>query len=161
MEGDEQIQSAIDALKVGLGATAIALFDDDEARIYASTTVPVTDFWNAFGGIACLHVDWQEWYRKLRTVRQHQVTCSCPGGHSVHGILVHERWVLLMVADETLDPMSDFLLSSAANVLAGLLPTVRSRGGPAGPAGPRGPSGGGPGPAELAIPLWWLRKAGS
>jgi hypothetical protein len=76
MVGDEQIQSAIDALKVGVGATAIALFDDDEARIHASTTMPATDFWSAFGRMTCLRVDWQRWYRTLRSVRHHEVTCA-------------------------------------------------------------------------------------
>ena len=158
MEGDEQVQSAIDALRVGTGATAIAVFDDDEARIHASTTVPATAFWNAFGEIPCMRVDWQEWYRKLRTVGQQRVTCSCAGRHSVQGILVHERWVLLMVASQALEPRSDFFVSSAAKVLADLLPRARSRGGP---VGFRGPSGGGSAPAELGIPVWWVRKAQS
>ena len=149
-EIDQQaVQETVGALKGGIDASAIALFDDDRVRIYASTETPPDAFWNVFDGMTCLQVNWKAWYRELRANRQQKAMCTCDGRHVLYGVVVHERWILLVVARGTQVPGVESVFSSTATVLSRLLPTQRAR------AGSRGPAGGGPPPAELGIPLWW------
>ena len=150
-ENDQAVQDVVGALKAGVDAMAVALFDDDRVRIHASSETPPDAFWNIFGGITCLEVDWGTWYRELRATRQHKATCSCGERHRLYGLVIRERWILLIVAPGEPVPGIESVFSSAASVLMKLLPSHRAR------ARSRGPTGGS-GPAQLGIPLWWRRK---
>ena len=66
-------------------------------------------------------------------------------------------WVVIVLATGPLGPAADQVVAQALPSLARLLPTAGSKRSPASSSG-GGPGGGGQGPAELAIPAWWIRR---
>jgi hypothetical protein len=152
---EEQLESTLGALKEGIGAEAVAVFDDDRAGIYISGEASLAAFWDAFRTMPCLEVDWGSWYRDLRGSKRLATRCRCGRGHALFSFLIHERWALLVVAGGPLVPGAESVMASAAHVIAGLLPATRVK---VPPGGGRG-GGGGPGPARVGIPLWWVLKS--
>lgn len=153
-ELDSRIRDVLAALKHGIGAAAVGIFDDDRTRMYLSSEASPTVFWDSLRAMPCLKVDWPSWYRELRGTKRRSAGCGCSGAHAVHGLLLHERWILLVVAGGPLFPGAESVMSSAAGLIAGLLPAVRVKL-PSPGAGGRG----GPAPARLGIPLRWARKS--
>ena len=82
----------------------------------------------------------------------HNVGCTCDLRHAVQTVTVNDRWALLILARGDLAPTAPSVILSSIPPMADLLPLNRMRG----KGGSRG--GEGPAPAELGIPLWWLRR---
>lgn len=133
------------------------MFDDERTNLYLSIEPSAGLVWEGLREMECLRdVDWASWYRELRTSKHLTTACSCGGAHDLHGHLFHQRWVLLVIARGSLLPGADMVISSAARVLAGLLPALETP-----PTGGARGGGGGPDAARLGIPLWWVRKTQS
>jgi hypothetical protein len=160
---DALIQKAITDLKVGFDGTAVAIFDHRTAQIQVSTEARPDAFWNAFTGFPCLPVDWAAWYRELWAAGEHHVTCGCGDRHQLYGLVLLERWVLLIVTRGLLVPDGGSFEAKVARSYAEEVLILRflleeKEAGRRRP-GAQGQGGGGSGPAELAIPLWWKQRA--
>ena len=160
----EGVLAVLDALRTGIGAEAIGLFDDDRADSRAggaeaprAHTPP--NFWDAFGDLPCANLDWRSFYLKLKADQRVELSCACGAGHRLHGFLMHGRWVLLLVAPAALTASAPAVVASALKALADKLPPARppqdeiyqSDDDAFGDSGPR--------PASAGAPLWWVRKA--
>ena len=152
------------SFKSSTDAYDVATFNGWRGRTHvpADTTSPA-QLWDTIGDLACLEVDWSPF--KIRLVRsgESEVACRC-GAHFVTAFLICRRWTLLVLGRQTLaTPLSELLpiRNTTIEKLARLLPhleegeriTVEPL-----PGDPRG-GGGTAGPAELAIPLWWVRRS--
>src|SRR5262245_13065291 len=102
-EGDlERVNAMLAALKEGVGATVVGIFDDDRGRLHATSEPGPEPFWDAFRELRCLSVDWADsWYMELRSEKHVTAACSC-GGHVLRSLLIHGRWALLVLVDRTL-----------------------------------------------------------
>jgi hypothetical protein len=151
----DRVRHLLIELKDGIAATAVGLFDDDRGRMYQSSEASPAAFWEAFRGMGCLQ-NWGEWYSSLRGAKRLVARCSCGAEHAVHGFLLHERWVVLVVTQGELMHGADAVMSYAVRVLGRWLPSVRAGTSP--PTGGSG-SGGGGESARLCIPLWWVVRS--
>jgi hypothetical protein len=126
----------------------VGVFDDDLARLHETSERSNEAFWRPFKALRCLSLDWQAWYRELHWAKHRRQECGCGGRHVVHGVLIHGRWVLLVLSSGTAVPGAQALLISAVLSLARLLPAMRTR----------KPRRGGRGPehARIGVPIWWL-----
>jgi hypothetical protein len=151
----EGVLAVLDALRTGIGAEAIGLFDDDRAELDDGRAQAPPNFWDAFGELPCAARDWRGFYLALKADRSVDLRCGCSVGHRLHGFLLHGRWVLLLVAPPALAPGAAVVIASAVKALADKLPPARPEPvtGAAGAADApsRGLAGG--------APLWWVRKA--
>jgi hypothetical protein len=145
------VEALLAALREGMGAEAVGLFDDDRGQLRAASAPAHPSFWEAFEGLGCVDVDWPSWYETLRARKRVEIACTCGRAHRLFGYLIHDRWVLLLVASATLAPGAAGVASSALKVLADTLPPARDRKRDA--PHPEGEPAGGAGP-----PLWWVRK---
>src|SRR6185436_17518115 len=118
------VEEILLALKEGLGAVAVGVFDNDRATIYLSSEPSAAAFWERLRELTCLELDWGAWYQALRESRHLTTSCSC-GAHGVHSLVLHERWVLMVVARAPLVTVTDLVMVSAAKVLAPLLASAR------------------------------------
>jgi hypothetical protein len=149
-----QLREVLVALEDGIGATAACVFDDDRAEMYVSTEETPERFWDAFRGMGCPE-GWDAWYREVRSVKQFTARCNCGGQHVLHGALLHQRWVVMVISAGPQAPFAGAVVTSAARVIGDLLPPVRARRPPS-PTG--GKKGGGGESGRLGIPLWWARR---
>jgi hypothetical protein len=151
----QEIKALLTALKAGIEAEAVAVFDARRGDLHASSEATSATFWNAFGTSVCWDVDWGDWDRELLASKRSLVSCGC-GNHSVEARLIHERWVLLVLADGPLVTGAGSVVSHAVRILARLLP-ARREGGALPPSG-GGRGVGGSGPAEHGGAAWWIRR---
>jgi hypothetical protein len=127
------VRSVLDALRDGIGAEALGLFDDDRGdRPTGDDAAPSPasgepNFWEAFDGLPCAEVDWRSWYRRLRSDGQVESTCSCGQAHRLSGYLIHDRWALLLVTSQTWQPGAAAAVSSSVKLLADKLPPAHKR----------------------------------
>jgi hypothetical protein len=126
------VRSVLDALRDGIGAEALGLFDDDrgdraEDAAEASPAAGEPNFWEAFDGLPCAEVDWRSWYRRLRQDGQVESTCSCGQAHRLSGYLIHDRWALLLVTSHTWQPGAAAAVSSSVKLLSDKLPPAHRR----------------------------------
>jgi hypothetical protein len=148
----QSVLALLEALREGLGAQGVGLFDDDRAD--PGRQPP--NFWDAFEERPCAEIDWGSWYRQLRYTGRVETICGCGGGHHLLGFLMHERWALLVVAPPSLQASVAAAIASSVKALAAQLPPAK-RPDPLRPAAqpeegePRSPEGSG----GL---LWWVRK---
>lgn len=130
-EAGDSAREIVGLLKVALGSAVVAIFDDDLGRVHLSTEPSTELLWAAISRAA------DESAEDLYTFR------------------IHERWVLVVAAGRRLGTASEVLISEAADALGSLLPTARAD-------LPTGSSGSGPGgsaaPAQIGIPVWWVRR---
>lgn len=124
----ESVMALLEALRNALGADAVGLVDDDRADpdLDSPAGTNALNFWEAFDRQPCDEIDWDQWYRQLRTTERAQITCGCPGAHHLHGFLIHARWALLLVAPPLLDPSAVVAIASSLRALADRLPPARS-----------------------------------
>jgi hypothetical protein len=151
----QEIKSLLVALKAGIEAEAVAVFDARRGDLHASSEATSATFWNAFGTSVCWDVDWGDWDRRLLTSMRSLVSCGC-GNHSVEARLIHGRWVLLVLADGPLVTGAESVVSHAVRILTRLLP-ARGEGGALPPSG-GGRAGGAASPVEPELPAWWIRR---
>jgi hypothetical protein len=159
----EGVLAVLDALRTGIGAEAIGLFDDDRAETGAGRAQTPPNFWDAFGELPCAGLDWRAFYLELKTTRSVDLRCACEVGHRLHGFLLHGRWVLLLVAPPALAPGAAAVIASAVKALADKLPPARPEGTTgAGTPHPADDDGFADAPSRMPVggaPLWWVRKA--
>ena len=134
----EEVSSVLDALRDGIGAEALGLFDDDRGdrpepdahgapTLAASAGANHPNFWEAFDGLPCAEVDWRHWYHQLRTAGRVESTCSCGSAHRLGGYLIHGRWALLLVTSRSWEPGAVAAISSAIKLLSDKLPPAHKR----------------------------------
>jgi hypothetical protein len=158
-QNGNDIRYAIDQLKAGVDAAAVALVDRRRARTQGSAPEVPEALRDALERLSCLGVDWAGWYRDLLGAEEHNTTCQCGDRHQLHGLVLDDRWVLALVTRGLLLPDGSFQPTKAA-AYAEWVGAIRffleeeARPG----SGPRGRGGGEPGSAELAIPLSWHRQ---
>jgi hypothetical protein len=152
----ESVLALLEALREGLGAQGVGLFDDDRA----DPARQPPNFWDAFEERPCSEIDWGTWYRQLRYSGRVETTCGCGGGHHLMGFLMHDRWALLIVAPPSLEESVAAAITSSVKALAAQLPPAKKPD----PLQPpvlrdedeRKPAPGSePGSGGL---LWWVRK---
>lgn len=169
----EGVLALLESLRDGLGAQSVGLFDDDRADPERPTGA--LNFWDAFDERPCADIDWEAWYRELRTRERVETTCGCGGEHRLCGYLIHERWALLLVAPPALAPGGAAAIASSLRALAARLPpgkgqadhlhhdagaTVGRTGDSDGGAAGDTPATGAPeAVARTGGLLWWVRKA--
>ena len=151
-----EIRALLEALKTGIEAKVVGIFDGARSWLHSSSEKSPGTFWSGFNELRCLRADWGDWDRELLETGRARVDCQC-GAHAVDAFLFHNRWILIVLANGSLVTGAETVIFHALDVLKQLLPARRVRRSPAPPAG-SGPGGGGQGPAELGIPVWWIRK---
>ena len=146
----ESVLALLEALREGLGAQGVGLFDDDRADPGRQSP----NFWDAFEERPCAEIDWTSWYRGLRQHQRVETTCGCGGNHHLLGFLIHDRWALLIVAPPSLEASVAAAIASSVKALAAQLPPARK-------PDPHGPPAASieSEPAEHGgALLWWVRK---
>lgn len=152
----EGVLALLEALRNGAGAENAGLFDDDRADPVPGPGGAALNFWDAFDPPPCAAIDWDQWYRELKTNDRVETLCGCGQAHRLCGFLIHGRWVLLLVVPSSLPGGGAAAIASSLRALAAKLPPARSEqerrealrydGETASAAGA---SGG---------PAWWVRK---
>jgi len=151
----KEVVSLLGTLKLGAGAVATAVFDDNRARLHASSEPSAEAFWEVLAQRRCLveKVDWTDWYRELWRAKHLGQECGCPGRHALHASLIHGRWALLVVADGPLGAHAPATMFNVVAALAPHLPDERVR------RRVRRRGGGGPEHAAVGIPLRWILES--
>jgi hypothetical protein len=146
----ESVLALLEALREGLGAQGIGLFDDDRA----DPNRQPPNFWDAFEQRPCSEIDWGSWYRQLRYHGRVETTCGCGGEHHLLGYLIHDRWALLIVAPPSLHASVAAAITSSVKALAAQLPPAKK----VDPQMPRDPAEEPESPPAGGGPLWWVRR---
>lgn len=149
----QSVLALLEALREGLGAQGVGLFDDDRAD--PGRQPP--NFWDAFEEPPCAEIDWGSWYRQLRHGGRVDTTCGCGGDHRLLGFLMHDRWALLIVAPPSLDTSVAAAITSSVKALAAQLPPAKKPD-PHAPPVPGEDDEGAGRPAGSGALLWWVRK---
>lgn len=129
---DASEREIVEILGALLGSAIVAIFDDDLGRVHLSTEPSAEALWAALS----------------------RSTDESEDG--LYSSRIHGRWVLVVATPHRLGTESELLISHAADALGSLLPTARVDVPFAGSSGPG--SGGSAAPAEVGIPVWWVRK---
>jgi len=152
----EGVLALLEALRDGLGAASVGLFDDDRSDLDAESSRGALNFWDAFEQRPCGDIDWDGWYRELRTNGRVESVCGCGGAHHLCGFLIHDRWALLLVAPPALPAAGAAAIASSLKALAARLPpgkTADERDAVKQYDAPPQPSA-----AAAGGPVWWVRK---
>jgi hypothetical protein len=142
-------------LRRGIGAAAVDVVD---RRASHTSEQPPRSVAESLAKLACLSLQWREWYRALEAEGEKTQTCSCRERHQLHGTVLDKRWALvlvardLVVAEGSFEPKKALAYAEGVSLIGFLLEERQSARG----SGSPGQSGGNP--AELAIPLSWYRK---
>ena len=152
----EGVLALLEALRNGAGAESAGLFDDDRADPVPGPGVAALNFWDAFDLPSCATIDWDHWYRELKTNDRVETSCGCAQGHRLCGFLIHGRWGLLLVVPSTLPGEGAAAVASALRALAAKLPPARTAQERLEAAPYDGDSGSTAGVA--GGPAWWIRK---
>jgi hypothetical protein len=155
------IQDAIDRLKAGIDAAAVALIERRGIRAEGSAGQVPEALRDALERLPCLPVDWGEWYRGLLNTEEQNTTCGCSDRHQLHGLVLDKHWVIVMVAPSLLLPDGSFQPTKALAYVewVGAIRFFLEETKPTRRSGPQDPGGGTPSSAELGIPLSWHRKS--
>jgi hypothetical protein len=121
----EGVLALLEALREGLGADGVGLFDDDRAD--PSQPLSPVNFWHAFEDRPCAAIDWAGWYRELRRNERVETICGCGEAHHLCGFLIHGRWALLLVAPPDLQSAGAAAIASSVRALAARLPPAKDR----------------------------------
>jgi hypothetical protein len=153
----QAVLGLLEALRHGLGADTVGLFDDDRSDDSEQRPVGL-NFWDSFGERSCGPLDWEAWHRALRAGGRVDAACRCVGSHRLHGFMIHARWALLLVVPATLPAGSAVAIASSLHALAEKLPAAMT------PDERRqaefaqefdAPAAAGP---TAGVPVWWIRK---
>jgi hypothetical protein len=153
---DTEIKELLIAVKDGIEATIAGVIDGARGWLQASTARSPGRFWAAFTDLDCLRGEWGDWDQELLTSGAAGLVCRC-GAHSVQTRMIHNRWIFVVLCDGPPVPGAETVVEHAAQVLQGLLPSGAPPDSPADPSD-GGAGRGGPAPAELGIPLAWIRR---
>lgn len=148
---NEEVLALLQALREGLGAKGVGLFDDDRSDPAAHFSPP--NFWQAFEEAPCAEIDWDGWYHELRAAGRVETTCGCGGEHHLLGHLIHERWALLLIVPPAISSTAAAVIASSTKALADRLPPGKER-------DPLSRALDDPADqTRTAGPLWWVRRA--
>jgi hypothetical protein len=144
------VLALLEALRDGLGAQGVGLFDDDRGDPSGAASPP--NFWDAFEERPCAEIDWDDWYYQLRAHERVETRCGCGAAHHLCGFLIHGRWALLLIAPPALSSSAAAAITSSIRALAAMLPPARppAEVNPREDRNDRAPTGG---------LLWWVPKA--
>jgi len=144
-------------LKARAGATTVGVIDGATGRVHASSEASGSAFWEAFDVLACMPTDWGEWDLELLGSAYARKECLC-GAHRAEAFTIHDRWILAVLATDSLAVGAQSHIDRVMETLKELFPEASVIRSPSGAAG-GGPVGGGgnQGPAESGIPAWWIR----
>lgn len=140
----------LDGLRTGLQADVVALVDDDRSD---PADEPPANFWEPLGRADCADAVWASWYRALRSERRAEAGCGCGAGHRLHGFLIYDRWVLMVVPTGPVRADGAAAIASCVRALADCLPPGR------GPVEASTTD-----PTDRAAPVireplvWWVRR---
>jgi hypothetical protein len=146
----EQVLGLLEALREGLGAAGVGLFDDDRAEPHHQPP----NFWDAFDQRPCAEIDWTAWYQELRARGRVETTCGCGGRHHLLGFLIHDRWALLVVAPPSLEASVAAAIASSVKALTAQLPPAKAPSDVLTAGEPEDAA-----PTKSGGLLWWVRKA--
>jgi hypothetical protein len=156
----EQMGDVLAASKARSEAIAIAVVHVETARPLATSEAGPASFVAALAGIDCLEVSWGEVVDDVLIQRWVQLKCSC-GGHAAHVFKLRGPWMLLVLMGLGPGHRSTTILRvyesyhGTVEVLDRYLAQLEAD---PPPRHPRGGGGGGAAPAELGIPVWWVRQ---
>jgi len=149
----------LEALRMGFGADAAGLFDDDRAEGGDEARAGAINFWDSFGERGCAPVDWEAWYQTLRADGQVDGVCRCGGPHGLHGSMINGRWVLLVVVPPVLPKGGQAAIASSLRALAERLPPAMTPDERRQLELARELDEAVPAPrARTDAPVWWIRK---
>ena len=148
----------LDALRDGVGAEAVGLFDDDRADLHPSPHATQLNLWEAFGGLRCVDLDWSVWHAQLKAEKRFETVCACGAEHRVIGTFIHERWALLLVLPAELATGAAASIASGIKTLAERLPPGKALD-PNSAGLPEADSAFDPVGAPIhSAPVWWVRN---
>jgi hypothetical protein len=150
-----KINAVLEALKTGIDAIVVGIFDGGRGWLHASSEKSPGTFWDSFHEIPCLEADWGDWDRELLASAYARVDCRC-GTHRIEAFMFHKRWILIVLSASRFVVGADRVVAHVLEILKHLLPAAPVGRLPSPPVG-GGSTGGGQGPAELGIPVWWIR----
>jgi hypothetical protein len=153
---DDEVKALLKELKGGLEATVVGVIDGARGWLHVSSERSPGTFWSAFTGLDCLRGEWGDWDMELLASGAAGVICRC-GAHAVRSVMIHKRWIVVVLSDGGLVAGADTVIEHAVKVLQDLLSSGPPPELPDPPAD-GGPGGGGQAPAELGIPLAWIRR---
>ena len=152
------VTRTLDAFKAGVDAYDLAAFDGWHGRTHLPDATSPGELWDAIRKLACLETDWNPFKSNLVRVGESEVGCRC-GAHFVTGFLIQRRWSLIVFGRQSLAKSELVpIRMRTMEKLARLLPHLDEDTAEPSPGDPRG-GGGTAGPAELGIPLWWIRRS--
>jgi hypothetical protein len=154
---DAGTRALLRSLKARAGATVVGLIDGATGRLHASSEeASPWAFWNVFYDLRCMTAGWGDWDLELLGSGYARRDCLC-GAHRVEAFTVHDRWILVVLATDSLAAGAQGHIERVMETLGELYPGPSTGRAPPGAAG-RGPGGGGgnQGPAELglSVPRW-------
>jgi len=123
---DESVLALLEALRKGAGAESAGLFDDDRADPVPGPGDGALNFWDAFDLPPCAAIDWEQWYRELKTNDRVETLCGCDQRHRLCGFLIHGRWGLLLMVPSSLPGAGAAAIASSVRALAAQLPPART-----------------------------------
>jgi hypothetical protein len=146
-------------LKAELRAGAVVLMERRPRSAWSAQELP-EPLTAALARVPCLPLDWPTASAELEASEECTLTCGCGERHQLHGVVMATDWLLWIQARDLLRPDGSFDTSRAAAygtwviLIRAMFEDGVIRHGPSGKRG----GGGTAGPAELGIPLWWVRK---
>ena len=157
-----QIGALLSALVERVDAVGVGIYDPGEDQLVAAKELPPALFSEVFSALECFEGGWGDWERTLVDDGESHVRCAC-GRHALELFLINGYWVLVVLTEEPFLSDAAAIIAQFRWLLAQLLPRPErpNRRVPEGPMTPP-PAGGGPGgtppPAELRLPLSWVRR---
>ena len=151
---DPGTRALLRSLKASTGATTVGLIDGATGHLHASSEeASAWAFWKAFDDLDCMPTDWGDWDLELLGSTYARKQCLC-GAHRVEAFTAHDRWILIVLATDSLAVGAQGHIDRVIETLKELFPEPSIGRSPSSPAGG---GGGNQGPAETGIPVPWLR----
>jgi len=154
---DAEVKALLKELKAGLEATVVGIIDGARGWLHSSSERSPGTFWAAFTGLDCLQGEWGDWDQELLASGAAGVMCRC-GAHAVRTVMIHTRWIFVVLSEGGLVAGADKVIEHAIQVLKDLLPSGPPPESPDSPVDGGASGGGQAPPAELGIPIAWIRR---
>jgi hypothetical protein len=165
------VKQVLDGFRSRVRASTAAVLDGRRVSLPVVAETSFSPFWDGVDSLPCINFQLWGLARRALASGARESVCTC-GGHfvgmfAIRRSILGRHWILAVVARKSLlrpPNESDLVVTVAESAvaqtiaaLAKLLDEPDTDGTDPPPNDPRG-GGGSAGPAELAIPLWWVRK---